>query len=993
MRPWHDPRTPQRRKWLRERWLPLKATTLYGMVAFFWLIVASAIVEHPLSNIVEDILFITFTCFLIYLVVSGGVRTLRAKESALRESEDRLARILETNVGGIAVFDVTGTVTFANHAASEILGVERSRITGLRHDDPVWGTADADGEPPGKSLSPVLQVRATRMPVYDVQFSVRHRNGNRVFLTMNAAPLLDTSGNMSGIVTSFTDITERKKSEDLKVRKLLLAAEQSPSAIVITDLDGNVEYANSRYIIMTGCTVKEVLGGKTPHCCKIPERELEEMRAVVRSGKAWRGEFECLRMNGEFYWEATSVTPIRTEEGETTNLLWVREDVTDRKMAEEALRRSEANYRAVVEDQTESVCRFRSDMTLTFVNEATCRSSGKPREEMIGTGFLLILPEGDRAPTWGRIASLDRDRPSVTSEHRVAMNAGEARWQQWTVRAVFDPEGNFVEFQAVGFDVTERRLADQALKVSRAKFQNLVETVSDLVWEVDRDGVYTYVSPKVRDLLGFEPEELLGKTLFDLMPDVEAQRVAEIFGGISARRDPFQGLEMVIRHRDGRHVVIETSGTPFFDAEGGFLGYHGVDRDIGDRKRAEENLRISEERFRQLFEQNEEPLFLFRGGSPEMIDVNPAAVHLYGYSREELVRGGLSLFARPAEISDLSSAISAIRSSNVLSIERATHFRKDGARIIVSIRGKSIRTEHGHVSYCSFRDITSRIRMEEEAKLHHAQLIHANRMASLGTIVSGVAHEINNPNNLVMFNSPMILSAWEDAVPVLDTFFRENGDFSLGGLPYSEMREVMPKLAAGISDASARIKTIVENLKDFARQDIPHRQAPVPINDVVRMAITILNHEILRATHRFEVEYGEDLPPVMGSARKLEQVVINLLNNALQSLPSSRHGLRVTTRRTRWMGGVEVCVADEGVGMSPEVLERIKEPFYSTHLDSGGLGLGVSICRSIVREHNGTLDFESEVGKGTRAVIRFPGIGVTIENGAETVASKIPTGR
>ena len=259
-------------------------------------------------------------------------------------------------------------------------------------------------------------------------------------------------------------------------------------------------------------------------------------------------------------------------------------------------------------------------------------------------------------------------------------------------------------------------------------------------------------------------------------------------------------------------------------------------------------------------------------------------------------------------------------------------------------------------------------------------------------IVSGVAHEVNNPNNLVMFNAPMILSAWDDAIPVLDAFLRENGDFSLGGLPYSEMREVVPRLATGISDASARIKAIVENLKDFARQDIPNRQAPVQVNDIVRLAVTILNHEILHTTHHFEVAYGEGLPPVMGSSQRLEQVVINLLNNALQSLSSNRQGIRVTTRLVPETGKVEVCVEDEGVGMSPKVLARIKEPFFSTRLENGGLGLGVSICRSIVQEHGGTLEFESEVGKGTRAVVRLPGIGSSVGNDAEGLASKIPSG-
>jgi len=419
-----------------------------------------------------------------------------------------------------------------------------------------------------------------------------------------------------------------------------------------------------------------------------------------------------------------------------------------------------------------------------------------------------------------------------------------------------------------------------------------------------------------------------------------------------------------------------------------------------ERKRAEkalrdgeEKLRISEERFRQLFEQNEEPLFLFRGGSTEILDVNPAAVQLYGYPREELVRGGLSLFVQPGDRPELLSAISGIQSDTILSVERATHLRSDGAKIIVSLRGKAICTESGFMVYCSVRDITTRIRMEEDAKLQQAQLIHANRMTSLGKVVSGVAHEINNPNNLVMFNAPLIVSAWEDAVPVLDAYYRDNGDFSLGGLPYSEMKEVVPKMAAGISDASARIKSIVENLKNFARRDTSRRQTAVQVNDVVRIAITILNHEILRATHRFEVAYGENVPPVMGSAQQLEQVVINLLNNAFQALPSNRHRIRVNTRLAPETGEVELCVEDEGVGMSSEVLERIKEPFFSTHLDSGGLGLGVSICRSIVREHKGTLEFESEVGKGTRVVVRLPGIGDALGIGGEDLASKIPSGR
>ena len=732
--------------WLGEDRFPQKVAAVYVLCATFFLAMADRFFHPYFPAPVDDAVYIACTAFILYRIVRGGVKTLRAKESALRESEDRLARILETNAGGIVVLDAEGTITFANQAAEEILGVERSRLIGLRHDDPAWEMTGADGAPIGHEELPLLKVLADRVPVYDVQFGARHRNGSSVFLSVNAAPLLGSSNEIVGVVASFTDITARKRVEDLKIRKLLLAVEQSPSAIVITDLEGNVEFSNRRFSSLAGCTEKESIGGNTPHPCMLSEASLEEMRSAVRSGKAWHVETACRRKGDEAYWESTTMTPIRTAEGEVTNFLWVHEDITARKKAEEELHRSEANYRA------------------------------------------------------------------------------------------------------------------------------------------------------------------------------------------------------------------------------------------------------AQEKFHQIFEQSEEPLFLFRQGTSEVLDANPAAARLYGYSREELARNGLSLFVPPAELHGFQSALAAVRTGAGLTLDCARHRRKDGARIAVSIRANSVLTEEEAVVYGSFRDITARIRMEEEARLQQAQLIHANRMASLGTIVSGVAHEVNNPNNLVMFNAPMILSAWEDAAPVLDAYYRENGEFSLGGLPYTEMREVVPKLATGISDASARIKAIVWNLKDFARQDISRSQAPVRVNDAVRMAVTILNHEILRATHCFEVAYGEDLPPVMGSAQQLEQVVINLLNNAIQALPSNQRGIRVSTRLVPETGEVEVCVADEGAGMSPEVLERIKEPFFSTRLDSGGLGLGVSICRSIVQEHRGTLEFESEVGKGTRAVIRFPAIGVAIGTGAEALASKVPSG-
>jgi PAS domain S-box-containing protein len=139
-------------------------------------------------------------------------------------------------------------------------------------------------------------------------------------------------------------------------------------------------------------------------------------------------------------------------------------------------------------------------------------------------------------------------------------------------------------------EIAERIRADELLQESKLNYQNLVESTSDWVWEVDKEGRYTYVSPRIRDLLGYEPEEVTGKTPFDLMPSMEAKRVGEIFATVVARQEPINSLENINLHKNGRSVILETSGLPFFGVGGEFLGYRGIDRDITDRKQYEDKL-------------------------------------------------------------------------------------------------------------------------------------------------------------------------------------------------------------------------------------------------------------------------------------------------------------------------------------------------------------------------------------------------------------------
>ena len=209
----------------------------------------------------------------------------------------------------------------------------------------------------------------------------------------------------------------------------------------------------------------------------------------------------------------------------------------------------------------------------------------------------------------------------------------------------------------------------------------------------------------------------------------------------------------------------------------------------------------------------------------------------------------------------------------------------------------------------------------------------------------------------------------------LDEYQRENGEFFLAGLTYAEMREAVGKLLDGITGGSQRIKAIVNNLKDFARQDTGGTGRSVIINEVIAASVTMLNNQIGKLTKNFRVEYGNDLPEILGNSQQLEQVVINILMNALEALPSKDSAILVTTSYDSSAGEIIVEIKDEGTGIPEDMLDKVMEPFFTTKQETGGTGLGLPISHSIIRDHKGSLQFQSAQGKGTRTFIRLPAPG------------------
>lgn len=265
-----------------------------------------------------------------------------------------------------------------------------------------------------------------------------------------------------------------------------------------------------------------------------------------------------------------------------------------------------------------------------------------------------------------------------------------------------------------------------------------------------------------------------------------------------------------------------------------------------------------------------------------------------------------------------------------------------------------------------------------EKRILEAQAIRNARLASLGVLSASVAHEINNPNNAIHFNASILARSFPDIGRMLKRFREEHGEFAIGGVPSVQAIDKLPLLLDGISRSSRRIQDIIANLKHLARHDPGDLSAPVDIHEALRAAVSILQNQITKHTDRFSLVMPKRLPPVRGNAQQLEQVFINLIVNALQSLPDRSAEVVVTAEEEHDEkgGGVRVAVLDRGRGIPEEEIDRAFDPFYTTKDDIDGTGLGLSISRRIIENHEGFIGLDNREGGGVEAVVRLPALPV-----------------
>jgi two-component system, cell cycle sensor histidine kinase and response regulator CckA len=740
------------------------------------------------------------------------------QNAAMRESDARMQDIIYSVGDWVWEVDENGKYVYSSNKGQDFLGYALKDIIGKT---PFDFMPPDEAQRVGALFSEIVSNKA---PIKDLENWNIRKNDKRILLLTNGVPILDEKGNLKGYRGVDKDVTDRKRTED-NIRKLSRAVEQSPASVIITNPNGDIEYVNSKFTRLTGYSLEDV-NGKNPRILKsgeTPNEEYSRLWKTISEGKIWYGELHNKKKNGELYWESASISPILDEKGTVTNFLAIKEDITERKLAEEALRETTDYLENLLSFANAPIMVWDKNHRITRFNLAFERLTGYTMYDVIGKNPEILFAETLNAAR--SLLSRTSDGEHLVSEEiPLRSKKGDIRLVLWNTANIYDADGKtIIATIAHGQDISERKKAEQALQESELRFRSLYENTTIGLYRTTPDGKIFMANPALVKMLGFQS---------------------------------FQEL-------------------------------------------AERNLK----------KDNYEP----------------------SYQRNYF----LELIERDGVVHDL----------------QAKWIQKDGKTLSVLENARAIRDVQGNTLYYdgSVEDITERTLLEE-------QMRQMQKLESLGTLAGGIAHDFNNILNIILGYSSLL-----------------------------EMRKNQPQKftesIVAITQAIERGTALVRQIMTFARK-AETTFAPVDMHELIRELISMLEQTFPKVI-TFNAQLNDSLPILHADHSQLHQVFLNLCINARDAMPQGGNitiKAKVQNRvyvRERFPTADQpqylcIDVADTGEGMDEITRTRIFDPFFTTKKHGKGTGLGLAVVHGIIQAHNGFIDVESMPRQGTVFHLHLP---------------------
>ena len=882
------------------------------------------------------------------LKIVGSMRDITERkkaEEALGDSEERYRALVTFSPDPLYVH-VDGRVTLVNPAMCKLLGADDpSQLIGKQVLEIVhpeyheivqerWKTVFG-GRP-----APLLEEKFIRI------------NGTAVDVEVNAVAV-DWKGS-KGVQVIARDITERKRAEEVireSEERFRMVFENVFDGISIYNEDPDpskrtLVECNERYAAMAGRSREELLKLGTTQALQKPREEStnDSRLRALHSMTVYQGSFSWLRPDGKDNIIEYIGMPI-TWRGKPYSI-GIDRDVTERKRAEEALTYERNLLKALMDNIPDHL--YFKDKESRFLRISRSQASifgiDDPSQAVGKTDFDFFAEEHARPAFEDEQKIVKSGIAIVGLEEKESWPDGRETWVSTTKVPLKDAQGEIIGTFGISRNITERKLAEQALQKSEEKFRRVIETALEGIWFLDSEFKTTEVNDAVVRMLGYTPEELIGRPFIDFVLDEDRSMQAEEF---QLRKRGISGqYERKLRCKDGSEKWLFLSAKAETNTQGAFVGSFSMITDITERKQAEEE----RQRLITAFEQTAEAILVT---DPRGIIryVNPAFERITGFTREEAIGQNPRIMNSGRQnagfYNELWKAISTGRKWRGRFINK----KKDGTLFTDETSISPVLNEKGEImNYVGVkRDITGELSLQ-------TQLAQAQKLESIGTLASGIAHDFNNILGIILGHTSLLERLREDS-------------------------HMHSESVAAIMKATQRGTSLVKQLMLFARKTEPLLE-PVKVNNIIG-EITKLLQRTFPKTITISASLQQDLPEIVADSSQIHQVLLNLLVNARDAMPHSGtisittgtvEGELVSSRFPKATARqyVKVEVADTGIGMDDSTRQRIFEPFFTTKGPGKGTGLGLAVVFGIVEYHNGFIDVRTALGEGTSFTVYLP---------------------
>jgi PAS domain S-box-containing protein len=872
------------------------------------------------------------------LAVARDITQRKRMEEARREAEEEKSVFLEEAPVSIVHTNLKGEISYVNQRFESESGYSRGEIVGK-------SVFQLDSFPAGtlKFLAQRMDARLKGDPAKHWETQFKCKDERRIWIELEGK-ILRRSGVPVGFQIIATNITERKQAEEAlreseeRYRKMF---EEALDAIFIGDGETGIVLDCNRAACQLVGRERSGLIGRHQRILHPPETvEGEFSTSFHEHLHAKEGEIvetQVVTKEGEIKEVAIKANAFELRGKKVIQGIF--RDVTERKQAEQALRQSEERYRTMLEEMEDAYSEVDLGGHFTFVNNSVCRDLGYSREELLGMSYKKLTAEDDIESVFRAFNEVYRTgMPNKGFSWKTIRKDGTNGFAETSISPIRNDKCEIIGFRSVGRDVTERKRQEQALADEVTRRRILVDQSRDGIVVLDPNGKVYEANQQFAEMLGYTPEEVREFYVWDWEYQSPREQVLEMLRTVDEAGDHFETRH---RRKDGSvyDVEISTNGAMFAGQKLIFC----VCRDISERKRAQEELWQSEENYRALFDSSVIGTIVLDAETGKAVMANQAAARIFGFGSPQEGIGRNPLDFVPPE--DRETVREVIRQDLFeQDVRQTAQFRavtKSGREIWLSVTAARIMHRGRLAGLISFADIT-------EQKLQNERLMITDRLASIGELAAGAAHELNNPLASIIGLSELLM---EKNTP---DYIRKN--------------------LAVIRDEGRRAANVTSNLLTFARKHKPAKQI-TQINAIIEDVLKLRAYAHKSNSIKVERHLSPDLPEMLVDPFQMQQVFLNVVINAEYFMIQAHNKGTLTITTKRQNGGLQVSFVDDGPGIPREDLGRIFDPFFTTKEVGKGTGLGLSICHGIVAAHGGQIYARSQPSEGATIFIELPSNG------------------